>query len=79
MRERRGRAARADRQPGFGKTVDYNETKLARLRSETATRLRDVCAHFSEVDFDQLVTDVVETRLKFERIDSAPRGIRKIE
>jgi hypothetical protein len=52
---------------------------VQRLRSETAERLRAACAHFSEADFERLVTDVVATRLKFDRIDSLPNGVQRLE
>ena len=59
--------------------MDLSSSKVQRLRSETAERLRAACAHFSDADFERLVADVVATRLKFDRIDSLPNGVQRLE
>ena len=59
--------------------MDLSSSKVQRLRSETAERLRAACAHFSDADFERLVSDVVATRLKFDRIDSLPNGVQRLE
>ncbi len=52
--------------PPFGVPAGTSaENVEAALRSDVATRLKNVCAHWTNEDFQKLVDDVTRTALKY--------------
>lgn len=50
------------------------DTDLSHAKAELAQRLQRVCKHMSDDQFARLIDDIVRMRVRFERIDSDPRG-----
>jgi hypothetical protein len=54
--------------------AEHDPARLDQLRAEISARIRRVCAHLSEDQFDELVRDIATVTLKYdeERRTSPP-------
>ncbi len=46
---------------------DYHSTRRETIRADLARRLRKVCAHFSDEDFQTLMERMTEQKMRSER------------
>jgi hypothetical protein len=63
--------------PPFGVPAGTStESTYEALRKDVATRLRNVCAEWSDEDFEAIVEKVTRTALKYVQPDMSARGNR---
>ena len=57
-----------DRQYQYDADEGFQSGRREMIRDDIARRLRPVCAHYSDDDFQELVESMVEKKLKGDRI-----------
>ncbi len=59
--------------PPFGVPDTSGEAVYAALRKDVAARLKNVCASWSDEDFEAVVEKVTQTALKYIQLDATAR------